>query len=114
MKTGMPISSLTDLAKITTVTKDLLSEKDIETLNKGFMDSVLFNKEGYEISKSGNIRLLASRRIKQHKRQDAMTVLEQRYMETMPIRLKCIEDQLKELNRNMEQLIKLLKNENKV
>lgn len=43
-----------------------------------------------------------------------MTVAELRYLESMPMRLKGVEDQLKELNRNIEQLIKLLKNENKV
>lgn len=43
-----------------------------------------------------------------------MTVAEMKYLESMPAHLKGIEDQLKELNRNMEQLIKLLKNENKV
>lgn len=43
-----------------------------------------------------------------------MTVAELRYLESMPMRLKSVEDQLKELNRNMEQLIKLLKNENKI
>lgn len=43
-----------------------------------------------------------------------MTVAEMKYLESMPARLKGVEDQLKELNRNMEQLIKLLKNENKV
>ena len=42
-----------------TAIKDLLSERDIETLNKGFIDFVLFNQEGYEISESGNIRLLS-------------------------------------------------------
>lgn len=43
-----------------------------------------------------------------------MTIAEMKYLESMPARLKGIEDQLKELNKNMEQLIKLLKNENKV
>ena len=43
-----------------------------------------------------------------------MTIAEKKYLESMPMRLKGVEDQLKELNRNMEQLIKLLKNENKI
>ena len=41
-----------------------------------------------------------------------MTVLEQRYMETVPMRLKGIEDELRDLNRNLKDIIKLLKDEN--
>lgn len=41
-----------------------------------------------------------------------MTVAESQYLQTVPMRLKGIEDELKDLNRNLKELIKLLKNEN--
>ena len=41
-----------------------------------------------------------------------MTVLEQTFMETMPKRLAGIVDELKDLNKNLKELVKLLKDEN--
>ena len=41
-----------------------------------------------------------------------MTIAEKKYLESMPERLRKIEQQLTELNRHFTELIKILKNEN--